>query len=90
MGTASEYWQWMRDAGLEPLHTEDVSKQVRKTWIICAKRVAHALITDSEARGFVFAQKGRDRVFAWTLFRILTAYFTGSMQYAIITARKLP
>lgn len=88
MGTVSEYQDWMKAAGLEVIRTEEVSDRVRKTWIICAKRVTHALATDPEARRFVFASRGQDRIFAVTLFRILAAYYTGSMRYAILTARK--
>jgi tocopherol O-methyltransferase len=90
MGTVEDYRNWIEDAGLEVERIHDVSGRVRKTWVICARRVLHALVTDPATLRFVVTARGRDRVFAWTLFRILAAYYAGSMRYAILTARKPP
>ena len=75
-------------AGLEPVHYEDLSRQVKRTWPICAWRTIKGLIRNPDYRHFLFKEKSPDRVFALTLFRILLAYETGSMRYGILKAVK--
>ncbi len=88
MGTADEYTQLAAAAGLEPAHYEDLSRQVKRTWPICAWRTIRGLIRNPDYRHFLFKGKSPDRVFALTLFRILLAYETGSMRYGILKAVK--
>jgi tocopherol O-methyltransferase len=88
MGTAGEYKALASAAGLEPVHYEDLSRQVKRTWPICAWRTIKGLIRKSDYRHFLLRGKSRDRIFALTLVRILLAYQTGSMQYGILKAVK--
>jgi tocopherol O-methyltransferase len=88
MGTADEYQALARAAGLEPVAYEDLSRQVKRTWPICAWRTIRGLIRNPEYRHFLFKEKSRDRIFALTLFRILLAYETGSMRYGLLKAVK--
>jgi tocopherol O-methyltransferase len=88
MGTADEYLAMARAVGLESVHYEDLSRQVKRTWPICAWRTIKGLIQNREYRHFLFRGKSPDRIFALTLLRILLAYQTGSMRYGILKAVK--
>jgi tocopherol O-methyltransferase len=88
MGTAEEYQQFARDAGLEPTRFEDVSRQVKRTWPLCAWRTIKGLVRKPSYRRFLFKEKSPDRIFALTLFRIWLAYETGSMRYGVLSALK--
>jgi tocopherol O-methyltransferase len=88
METVSEYDRIARASGLVPVDYEDVSTQVKKTWPICAFRVARGLIREPSHRRFLFREGGPNRVFALTLFRIWLAYELGSMRYGILTYTK--
>jgi tocopherol O-methyltransferase len=88
MGTADEYTKLARAAGLAPVHFEDLSRQVKRTWPICAWRTLKGLIRNPGYRHFLFREKSPDRVFALTLVRIMLAYQTGSMRYGVLTAIK--
>ncbi|MFO0949825.1 MAG: methyltransferase domain-containing protein [Isosphaeraceae bacterium] len=88
MGTAGEYQDLARAAGLEPVGFDDLSREVKKTWPICAARVLRGLIRHREYRRFLFAGRSPDRVFARTLLRIWAAYEVGSMRYGLLSAVK--
>ncbi len=87
MGSAGEYDRLARAAGLVPVAFQDVSRQVKKTWPICAGRVAVGLLREPSYRRFLF-RGGPNRVFALTLLRIWLAFELGSMRYGILTAVK--
>jgi tocopherol O-methyltransferase len=88
METAGEYQRLGRAAGLEPVAFRDVSRQVKPTWSICARRVVAALIRDPANRRFLLRDGGPNRVFALTLLRIWLAYQLGAMRYGILTYAK--
>ena len=88
MGTGDEYIALTLAAGLEPMGLEDLSRQVKQTWPVCARRVLKNLIRFPDYRHFLFKEKSPDRIFALTLLRIWLAYETGSMRYAIVSAVK--
>jgi tocopherol O-methyltransferase len=88
MGTADEYLAMARAVGLEPVHYEDLSRQVKRTWPICAWRTIKGLIQNPAYRHFLVRGKSPDRIFALTLLRILLAYQTGSMRYGILKGVK--
>jgi tocopherol O-methyltransferase len=85
MGTAVEYERLARDAGLVPVAVQDVSRQVKRTWPICARRAVLGLLRDPSYRRFLFREGGPNRIFALTLFRIWLAYEVGAMRYVIFT-----
>lgn len=87
LGNESDYRRWFKDAGFIDIVADDLTRKVRKTWAICAGRMLKAFARDPEARRFLL--KGpEDRVFVKTVFRIWSAYWTGSMRYLLFTARK--
>lgn len=88
MGSESEYRTMAASAGLTVVSVADVSLQVRRTWTICARRVAARLAGDRAYRRFILDKASRNRIFALTLLRLIAAYRTGSMRYAIMTAVK--
>ncbi len=88
MGTEGEYQQLAIDAGLRPVSFHDVSQAVKRTWTICAGRVARGLIQNPSYRQFLLHGTSFNRVFAWTLLRIRLAYGIGAMRYGILVAEK--
>lgn len=88
MGSESEYRDLAREAGLRVTGFEDLSRQVRRTWTICARRVAAKLATDSAYRRFLFDNRSKNRAFALSLARLVLAYRTGSMRYGLLVAEK--
>lgn len=88
METAGEYHRLARTAGLDPVAFRDVSRQVKATWPICARRVLGALVRDPRNRRFLLRDGGPHRIFALTLLRIWLAYELGAMRYGILTFEK--
>ena len=88
METAEEYERIARSVGVLPIHALDVSRQVWRTWPICAGRVLKGLIRNADHRRFLLREGGPNRVFALTLPRIWLAYLTGSMRYGILTYQR--
>jgi tocopherol O-methyltransferase len=88
MGSADEYRGMIADAGLKLLRYEELGRHVRKTWWICARRLLGRLCTSPRYMKALFDSKQGNRVFALTLFRILTAYHTGAMQYGLFVMEK--
>ena len=83
MGTREEYEGWARDAGFQPVAYQDVSRQVARTWTICAGRLARALLADRALRTRLLT--ARNRRFAVSLPRLMLAYRCGAMRYGIFT-----
>jgi tocopherol O-methyltransferase len=90
MGSATEYSGLAQKAGFSLLTFEDLSKRVRRTWSICARRVVGRLMTRPADRRFLLDPAQRNRVFAVTLLRMLIAYQTGSLVYGLFVFRKPP
>lgn len=88
MGDEADYQRWISDAGLDLQAAENLSRQVRRTWPTCIWRTMVSFFEDAETRRFLLDDHERNRVFAFTLLRIWTAYLTGAMQYVIFTAEK--
>lgn len=86
LAPAGTYRAALARAGLEPLAVADLSRAVRRTWWVCARRVAGRILRDPEARRLV--ARGGEGVFAWTVPRLLLAYWTGTLRYGLFTARK--
>jgi tocopherol O-methyltransferase len=88
MGTRSEYGALARRAGFVERSYEDVSRSVRRTWSICARRFIGKLLTDKAYMRFVTSSAARNRIFALSLPRLILAYRTGSMRYGIFAFEK--
>ena len=70
------------------LGVQSVSGRVRRTWTICAARVARQVLASARYRRFLRDGRARDRIFALTLIRLIAAYRTGAMRYCLLTAEK--
>lgn len=88
MGTAQEYRAWAKSAGFVVDGFEDLSPKVKRTWSLCAGRVAKKLLACSHYRRYLLDARSRNRIFALSLPRIWLAYATGSMRYGLLTACK--
>jgi tocopherol O-methyltransferase len=88
MGTAAEYHRLARNAGLVPICFQDVSRQVKRTWPICAGRVMRGLLREPSYRKFLLHGQTPSKIFALTIMRIWLAYELGSLRYGILTALK--
>ena len=54
MGSAEEYHDLARAAGLAPIDFQDVSRQVKRTWPVCVWRVLKGLVREPDYRRFLF------------------------------------
>jgi tocopherol O-methyltransferase len=88
VGTAGEYRNWIRDAGLELEGETDISKQVSKTWPMCAWRFATGLLRHPSHLRLLLSAANEDRMFATTVIRIWLAYRLEAMRMVIFTASK--
>ncbi len=88
MGTQNEYARMFEEAGFHLRHTEDVSRQVSRTWTICMKRMLRECLRRPHYRRYLLDRKNANRIFARTLLRIRLAYATGAMRYTILAAEK--
>lgn len=84
---ASDYGRWVGAAGFRDAGLEDVSDRVARTWTVCARRVARALLRPSSWR-YLLDDRNTERIFALTVVRLLIGFQTGAMRYGILTARK--
>ena len=88
MATAAEYLAMFKTAGFRDPEFADLSRNVRKTWSICASRFVKTIGSNAELRRELLQPDWGNRVFAKTVFRIWLAYRTGSMRYGIFSATK--
>jgi cyclopropane fatty-acyl-phospholipid synthase-like methyltransferase len=88
MATAAEYLAMLQAAGFREAQSADLSRNVRKTWSICASRFIKTIGSNTKLRRELLQPDWGNRVFAKTVFRIWLAYRTGSMRYGIFSATK--
>jgi tocopherol O-methyltransferase len=88
MATASEYLAMFKAGGFRDPEFADLSRNVRKTWSICAYRLIKTIGTNAELRRALLQRDWGNHVFAKTVFRIWLAYRTGSMRYGVFSATK--
>ena len=88
MGTETEYRRFFESAGFDFDSYRDLTRQVKKTWPVCAMRFLKGLCRNPAYARFLFDRHKHNRIFALTMLRIWLAYNTGTMRYGIFTARK--
>jgi tocopherol O-methyltransferase len=88
MGTEEDYRALATAAGFRVVGFEDLSARVRRTWTICARRVLTKLATSPAYRRYLLDAGVRNRDFALSLLRLIAAYRTGSMRYALLVAER--
>ena len=85
MGTREDYEAMACAAGFETVSYDDISRNVRRTWSICALRVLGRLMSDGRYRKLVLDPSFDNRVFALTIPRLIIAMRTGAMRYGLFT-----
>ncbi len=74
-------------AGFSEVLVEDLSTQVKRTWRVVIRRMMFRLLTRRRYWQLMLDASASDRIFAITACRILTAYQTGCMRYALFSCR---
>jgi tocopherol O-methyltransferase len=74
-------------AGFAEVLVEDLSAQVKRTWSVVIRRMMLRLLTRRRYWQFMLKASASDRIFAITACRILAAYQTGCMRYALFSCR---
>lgn len=88
LGTAADYTGWMQSAGFTIISSDDLSRQVARTWPVCAGRYFRAVLYRPSYLRFLFDRRNDNRVFALTMLRLWLAFKTGAMRYLIFAAKK--
>ena len=83
MGSRADYEDLAARAGLVAVGYEDISRNVRRTWTVCLRRLAGRLVTDPVIRRLVTSPATRNRSFALSLPRLIVALRTGAMRYGV-------
>ena len=86
--SASEYLTILEEAEFHDVTFMDLTRDVSRTWKICALRSLTRIGADPSLRRGLFDRNFANRVFLKTVFRIWLAYKTGSMRYGLFSARK--
>jgi tocopherol O-methyltransferase len=88
MGTREDYEAMAGQAGFRVAGFEDVSRAVRRTWTICARRFAARVLTRPSYMRLVASPRTRNRSFALSVPRLIVAYRTGAMRYGVLVFDK--
>jgi tocopherol O-methyltransferase len=83
LATAQEYTAAISEAGFRAADSQDLTRQVKRTWSIVIRRFAGRIFQDKRFRSLLFDQRIRNRIFALTTVRIWLAYQMGAMRYQI-------
>jgi len=85
-----DYVRWMTSAGLSVTASDDVSRNVSRTWSVCLRRLLVKCMLDPSYLRLLFDRENESRIFAKSVPRIWLAYRVKAMRYVIHTACKPP
>ena len=88
MGSRADYEALAAAAGFEPRSYDDISRNVRRTWWLCTRRLAASLVTDPAIRRLALSRTTRNRDFILSLPRLILALRSGAMRYGIFVWEK--
>jgi tocopherol O-methyltransferase len=74
-------------AGFAEVQVEELTDQVKKTWLVVMRRMLGRALTRPRYWRLLIDSSASDRIFAITAVRILAAYQSGAMHYAVFTCR---
>jgi tocopherol O-methyltransferase len=80
MGSQEDYLAMADKAGLRLVSSEDLSACVRRTWSICARRLASKLLSDPAFRRMALGPRVRNRAFLLSIPRLMLALRAGAMR----------
>jgi tocopherol O-methyltransferase len=83
MGSRADYDALAAAAGFRAAGYDDISRNVRKTWAICTRRMLGKLATDADLRRLALSSATRSRDFMLSLPRLMLALRTGAMRYGV-------
>jgi tocopherol O-methyltransferase len=85
--TARELSILLVTAGFADVQIEDLTLQVKKTWSVVIRRMLLRMLTRRRYWQLLLNSSASDRIFAITACRILAAYQTGCMRFALFTCK---
>ena len=85
---ASDLRQWADAAGLTVERLDDVTAQVRYTWVVVLRRLARALLTDPRVARTLLTGSRTERGFARAIPRIALAQYLGVLRYTWLVASR--
>jgi tocopherol O-methyltransferase len=88
MGSRADYEALAREAGFRLVRYDDISREVRRTWTICLRRLAGHFFTDSEIRRLALSRATQSREFILSLPRLILALRSGAMRYGVFVWEK--
>lgn len=83
MGSRADYEALAAAAGFRLVSYDDISRNVRRTWSICARRFAGKLVTDRDIRRLALSKATQSRDFILSLPRLILALRNGAMRYGV-------
>ncbi|HEX7742618.1 MAG TPA: class I SAM-dependent methyltransferase [Sphingobium sp.] len=83
MGSRADYEDLAARAGFVLRGYDDISRQVRRTWSICLRRLVWRLVTDKDVRRLALSRATANRDFMLSLPRLILALRSGAMRYGI-------
>jgi tocopherol O-methyltransferase len=83
MGSRADYEALAAAAGFRLRSYEDISRNVRRTWSICLRRLAARFVTDKAIRRLALSSATKNRSFILSLPRLILALRTGAMRYGV-------
>jgi tocopherol O-methyltransferase len=88
MGSRADYEALAAAAGFALKSHEDISRNVRRTWWLCARRLAAAVIADPQIRRLALSRHTQNRDFILSLPRLILALRNGAMRYGVFVWEK--
>jgi tocopherol O-methyltransferase len=88
MGSRADYEALASAAGFRLLRYDDISRQVRRTWTICLRRLGSRFVTDRDIRRLVLSRATTNRSFILSLPRLILALRSGAMRYGVFVWEK--
>jgi tocopherol O-methyltransferase len=88
MGSRADYESLAGEAGFRLLGHDDISREVRRTWSICLKRLAGHFVTDGDIRRLALSRATQNREFILSLPRLILALRSGAMRYGVFVWEK--
>jgi tocopherol O-methyltransferase len=86
--TTGEYRRVLSAAGFHSIQTEDISRNVQRTWSVVVGRVVRAILTRPVYRRYLLDRAQQNRSFALSVLRLWVGFRIGAVQYGFISARK--
>jgi tocopherol O-methyltransferase len=88
MGSRADYAALAAAAGFRLARYDDISRNVRRTWSICLRRLMGRIVIDGELRRLALSSTTQSRAFILSLPRLILALRNGAMRYGVFVWEK--